>query len=71
MCHGVLKGCGYKSLASGKQNLDCSQAALETFKIPENADPNSKIESIFLGDNKLQSLNGYQVSIYAPEYSFY
>ena len=67
MCHGVPKGCGYRSLINGKQNLDCTQAGLEMFEIPKNADPDPKIESIFLSDNKLQSFNGSELSIYAPD----
>ena len=60
LCQHAPRGCNYKE----KNALDCIDAGLRNFNVPENSD--SKIESIFLSGNKLQSLNGSEVSRFAP-----
>ena len=66
MCQYVPKYCGYKRLPDNKATLDCSHAILKTFQVPQESNTDPKIESLILSNNRLKSLNGSRVSIYAP-----
>ena len=66
MCQYARKECGYKRLADNKVSLDCSNSILKMFQVPQESYTDSKIESLILSNNQLKSLNGSEVSIYAP-----
>ena len=66
MCQYAPKDCGYKRLPDNKVTLDCSNSILKTFQVPQESYTDPKIESLILSNNQLKSLNGSEISIYAP-----